>query len=326
MHTRFLTIGTLFMTALLLCGTPAGAAPPGTDPPAWFDEQSPTETFSKTVTLGKAGRFELSNISGDVTVTGTTGDQVVIEAVKRGRTGDDLKRVTIEVLASQGRVEVQTRYPERTRNLNVSVDFTVKVPRDAEVRLHSVSGDIKAGTIDGLLRAETVSGEVDLSAVANLEAAKSVSGDVTIDSASSPGDLSAGSVSGDVVLRNTKAKSLDLSSVSGGISVTGSCDRLAAKSVSGTLRYSGPIARGGRYELQSHSGDVIVETGEQVGFEVTASSFSGDIDSDVALTMTFGGDRESRRGRRQEVRGTFGDGSARLVLTSFSGDIRIVKK
>lgn len=327
MNTKTSAIGTLLVTALLLVGAPAVAAPPGIDPPAWSAGQAQTETFSKTVPLGKAGHFELSNISGDVTVTGTAGDQVVIEAVKRGKTADDLKKVTIEVVASQGRVEVQTRYPQDTRNLNVSVDFTVKVPKDAEVRLHSVSGDVKGSTVDGLFRAETVSGNVTLSAIANLEAAKTVSGDVTVDSASSAGDLSAGSVSGDVVLKGVKARSFDLSSVSGSITVAGSCERLSAKSVSGSIRYGGPLARGGRYEMQSHSGDVIVETGEQVGFEVTASSFSGDIHSDVTLTMTFGGaEREPRRGRRQEIRGTFGDGSAKLVLNAFSGDVRIVKK
>lgn len=327
MNTKLTALGALVVAALLLTGAQAFAAPPGSATPSWLSDQAQTEKFSKTVTIGKAGHFELRNISGDITVTGTSGDQVVIEAMKRGRTTEDLKRVTIEVLASQGRVEVQTRYPEDSRNLNVSVDFTVRVPRDAEVRIHSVSGDVKAGTIDGLLRAETVSGDVDLNAVANLEAAKSVSGDVTVDAAGSAGELTVGSVSGDLRLTNVKAKSVDLNSVSGDITVSGSSDRLAAKSVSGTMRYTGPIARGGRYELQSHSGDVIVETGEQVGFEVTASSFSGDINSDMALTMTFGGaERESRRGRRQEIRGTFGDGSAKLVLTSFSGDIRIVRK
>ncbi|MEW5982386.1 MAG: DUF4097 family beta strand repeat-containing protein [Acidobacteriota bacterium] len=326
MRTKSFTTGAFLVTALMLYGVPANAAAPGIDPPGWSTAQTQTEKFSKTVPLGRAGHFELSNISGDIVVTGVAGDQVVIEAVKRGRTADELKLVTIDVMASQGRVEVETRYPRESRNLNVSVYFTVMVPKDAEVRLNSVSGDIKASTIDGLFRAESVSGDVDINGIGNLEAAKSVSGDVIVESAGSPGELSVGSVSGDLELRNVKARSLDLSSVSGEITVTGSCERLAAKSVSGTLRYAGPLSRGGRYELQSHSGDVIVETGEQVGFEVTASSFSGDINSDVALAMTFGGGREGRRGRRQEIRGTFGDGSAKLVLTAFSGDIRIVRK
>ena len=326
MQTKSFTIGSFLAAILLVHGVAAGAAPPDTDPPSWAGEQTQTEKFSRTVTLGKGGHFELSNISGDIVVTGVSGDQVVIEAIKRGRTADDLKQVTIEVMASQGRVEVQTRYPRSSKNLNVSVDFTVRIPKDAEARLNSVSGDIRAGSIDGLFRAETVSGDVNLNGLGNLEAAKSVSGDVTVDSAASTGDISAGSVSGDVDVRNVKARSLELNSVSGEITVVGSCDRLSAESVSGTLRYNGPLARSGRYEMQSHSGDVIVETGEQVGFEVTASSFSGDIDSDVALTMSFGGGRTERRARRQEIRGTFGDGSAKLVLSSFSGDIRIVKK
>lgn len=63
-----------------------------------------------------------------------------------------------------------------------------------------------------------------------------------------------------------------------------------------------------------------------MGFELNASSFSGTITSDLALTMTFGGDNERGRRRRQEIRGTFGDGSAVLELNAFSGNVRIVKK
>lgn len=63
-----------------------------------------------------------------------------------------------------------------------------------------------------------------------------------------------------------------------------------------------------------------------MGFELNASSFSGTITSDLALTMTSGGDNERGRRRRQEIRGTFGDGSAVLELNAFSGNVRIVKK
>jgi len=44
-----------------------------------------TDTFSKTVRLGRSGTFELSNVAGDITVTGGGGDEVRIQAVKRVR-------------------------------------------------------------------------------------------------------------------------------------------------------------------------------------------------------------------------------------------------
>ena len=313
----------------LLAGTPAWAAV-GVPADGWGG-QDQTEKFSKTVPLPKGGAFDLSNISGNIVITGGAGDQVVIDAVKRGKTADDLKAVQIEVTTTANRVEVRTRYPQERRNVNASVDFTISLPRGAVVNARSVSGDMKVSNVDGILRVETVSGNVAVTSAAQLESAKTVSGDVTVDTAGSAGDIAAASVSGSVKMRAVKAKSIDTNSVSGDVSMTDvTCDRAKANSISGGITFGGPLARGGRYMLQSHSGDVVVQLVGTAGFELNASSFSGDITSAVELTAKVGGesDRQGRQGspRRQSMRGTFGDGGAVLELNSFSGDIKIVKK
>jgi hypothetical protein len=74
--------------------------------------------------------------------------------------------------------------------------------------------------------------------------------------------------------------------------------------------------RSGQYEIRTHAGTVRAILSGEGGFELDASSFSGSIDAQLPIT---GGDRESRR----SVRGTVGDGSARLEVSSFSGDIVI---
>ena len=68
--------------------------------------------------------------------------------------------------------------------------------------------------------------------------------------------------------------------------------------------------------IGDHAGTVRVTLSDEVGFEFDASSFSGSIDAQLPIT---GGGRKSRR----SVRGTVGDGSARLEVSSFSGDIII---
>lgn len=80
-------------------------------------EQS--ERYSKTFRVGATGTLDLANISGDVTVTGGGGTEVVISAVKRARDRDpnrakeQLARVTIEANErGAGRVEVRTVYAD----------------------------------------------------------------------------------------------------------------------------------------------------------------------------------------------------------------------
>jgi len=323
----------ILAAAALLGGTPARAS--------WFavempGDQQQTEKFSKTVPFPAGGSLDLSNISGDIVITGGAGDQVVIDAVKRGKTAEDLKLVQIEVMTTASRVTVRTQYPRERRNVNVSVDFTVTVPRAAGVTVRTVSGDLKLSTIDGALTADSVSGDVTVTSAAQIESAKTVSGNVTVESASREGDLNVASVSGDVRLKGVKAHGIEANSVSGGVTLAEvACSRAHVKSVSGDIVFGGPLAKGGRYMLQSHSGDVTLHVSDKTGFEVHAGTFSGDITSDLPIVSMFGGEGErGQPGRKpksvvgpgQRLEGTFGDGGAILELSAFSGNVKIVNK
>jgi hypothetical protein len=300
-----------------------------------------TERFSRKVKIGRDGRFTLANISGDIVVTGGGGDEVSIEAVKRTR-GDnsELARVQITVDDRAGRVDVRTEHEQNRMDRNrqgdhVSVDYTVTVPASVSVDLHSVSGSVKATGVHGSLRAETVSGDLTVNDAPRLEAAKTVSGDVSLTGVTADGDLSAGSVSGSVRAKGLKARGLDLGSVSGDISVTDvTCERLGVKTVSGGVEYAGGIAKGGRYEINAHSGTVRLQLANPAGFELTANSFSGSIRSELPLTISGEPAQRSDSGSRSRrdsmgshaMRATFGDGSATLVIRTFSGDIVITKR
>jgi DUF4097 and DUF4098 domain-containing protein YvlB len=293
-----------------------------------------TERFSRKVKIGRDGRVSIANISGDIVVTAGSGDEVSIEAVKRTRgSQNELASVHIEVAERQGRVDVQTTHAGRSDH--VSVDYTVTVPLSATLDLHSVSGALKITGVRGSVRAETVSGNVTTTDTPKLESARSVSGNVSLTSASADGDLSAGTVSGNLTAKGMKAHGLDLGSVSGDISLSDvMCDRLGIKSVSGSVEYGGSIAKSGRYDINTHSGTVRLVLASPSGFELNATSFSGSIRSDLPLTI--GGDSARRgrdAGRRRDagfnshsMRATFGDGSATLIIRTFSGDIIIAKR
>src|SRR5262249_11167150 len=242
-----------------------------------------TERFSRKVKIGRDGRVSVQNISGDIVVSGGSGDEVSIEAVKRGRREPaQLAATRIVVEERAGRVDVRTEYDNSRfyRNNNVSVDYTVTVPSGTSVDLKSVSGSVKVTGVKGTVRAESISGNVVTTDTPKVEAAKTVSGNVTLTGIVIDGDLSAGTVSGTVTARGVKAHALELGSVSGDVIVTDvTCDRLNAKSVSGGFEYSGAISRGGVYDVNVHSGTIRFTLANPSGFELTASTFSGNIRS-----------------------------------------------
>jgi opacity protein-like surface antigen len=297
--------------------------------------QEQTDRQSKTVRIGANGELTLENIAGDIVVTRGGGNDATIEVVKtaRARTAEEAREllglVTVTVVERGGRAEVKTIYPSDDRrnyrrNSSVSVNYNVSAPPNTRVTIASVSGSVRVSDIKGDLSANSVSGAVRIANAGRIGGAKSVSGDVEVVDTQSDGPIEAQSVSGSVLLRKLTARRVEVASVSGSVTIEDvQCDRVEAHSVSGNVDFAGALARGGRYELNSHSGDVRVAVAGTAGFEVDANSFSGSVHSDFPLSAQGG---DERRGRRRELRGVFGDGSAVLDITSFSGSVVITKR
>ena len=295
-----------------------------------------TDRQTKTVKIGTDGELSLSNISGDIVVTRGNGSEATIEIVKtaRARTADEAREllglVNVTVTERAGRAEVRTVYPQgdemrrnNRRNVNVSVNYTVSAPAGTRLTVNSISGSIRVSDIKGDVSANSISGTVRVANGGRIAAAKSVSGDVEIVDTQTDGAIEVQSISGGVTLRKVSARRIDVGSVSGAVTVQDTqCDRVEAHSVSGSVEFGGALTKGGRYELNSHSGDVRVVLSGATGFELEANTFSGNIHSDLPLKIQGNDDRT----RRRSIQGVFGDGSAVLSVTTFSGSVAISRR
>ena len=290
-----------------------------------------TERFSKTAHLDQNGTFDLTNISGNIVITGSSGRDVTIEAVKRVQRPNPnaaralLQMIDIQVAEQANRVEVRTVVP-RPRNFPGSVDFTIGVPDETNVTLKMMSGNVRATNISGGLRADVVTGNLVVAAARRIEALKSVSGDIEIVDASADDFVTASTVSGNITVRGLKGRTIQLGTVSGNVRMDDvQSDRLMARAVNGNIDYAGDLARSGRYEFVSHSGDIRLMLSGGTGFEVQANSFSGNVRSEFPVSRRAGaegGGGVTPKG----IRGVFGDASAMLVLRAFSGNIAIARR
>lgn len=304
---------------------------------AWSENQrnfpaSQTDTETRTFAIGANGEFDLENISGDIQIRPGSGRDVTIEIRRhaRGRTESDartgLSRVRVETLHRGDRVTARTVYPnERQSNYSVSVDYIVTAPAGTRVNARTVSGDVTVGAITGDLSVHTTSGDMRITNATRLLTAKTASGDVVLTGVGAEGLLTASTLSGDVTATGVKARRLELTSVSGDVTarqVQSSDVKLA--STSGDLIFDGDLQANGRYTLQTHAGDARLSLDGRTGFQFEASTFTGTVRTDLPLQVqSFGSER--RRANRN-VRGTFGDGSAMVTATSFSGDVIVTKR
>lgn len=291
-----------------------------------------SEKLSKVMKTSGTVTVVVQNFSGDITVTGAPASEVRVDATKvaRARDASEAKPVleaTQLIIEQQGdRVEIRVpvhKWKEH-RWSAPTVDFAIVVPSGATLDVKSVSGDIEVSGVKGVVAAETVSGNVTASTLAGQASLKSVSGDVRVNASTVTGDVTVNSVSGGVTATGLRARGVSASTVSGDIAlVDASCDRATVKSMSGNVKVAGALNKSARYELKSHSGDVFVFVDGKTGFELDATTWSGELSSELKLSGPAAAGEEGSGMRQRTLQGVFGDGSARIEATSFSGSVTV---
>jgi DUF4097 and DUF4098 domain-containing protein YvlB len=292
-----------------------------------------TDRQTQTLALGASGLLELNNVSGDISVTAGSGRDVRIEIVRTSRARTDaeaklgLDQVKVAVDHRGERATVRAVYPEQTRQsrqsqpYSVSITYTVTAPAATRVSITTVSGDVVVRDLKGDLSAEVVSGDITITGASQVTNVRAISGDVTLRDSGSASNLSAGTLSGTVLLERVKARRVGVDVTGGDIILRDvEAENAQLKTLSGDVEFAGSLARGGRYELQSHSGDVQLAAAGGAGFELQVQTFNG------SIAAPDDGDFRNVTKSRRSLRGTVGDGSAIVTITTFSGDVTIVRK
>ena len=252
-----------------------------------------SEAFSQTVRLLPGGTFDLLSGTGDVTVNGGAGREARIEAIKRvrdtagERARTAINQVRIDVAERGGNVEVRTIQPRgRSR---VTVEYTITVPENTNLILRSTSGNLHV---------------------------QNMAGD----------ELSANTISGRITLRGLTSRMLDLHSVMGDVLLHDiEARRAFVQTTSGNLEYAGRLVSAGRYQLQTHRGNIRFVPSGEPGFDLEAMTYSGDLRTDFVLKMLA--PLAGRQGRRppKMLRGTVGNAGALVKASTFSGNVEVVK-
>jgi hypothetical protein len=233
--------------------------------------------------MGQGQTLEVQGIVGSIRTVLASGDQVEVVALKRGER-EDFPQVAVEMAEAGDRIVIcavygswnhgqdrchpdhrggSDREDRRHRNvdMDVSVDYEVRLPAGVEFDGTLVSGDIRAESLRSDVHANTVDGDITVS----------TSGRAWV---------------------NTVAGNLDIE-----------------------------MGDYGQGDLEFHtvSGDIILWLPADLGADVSFSSLSGDLDSELELAI------QSRRDRwvGSRIRGTLGGGGREISLQTISGDVEI---
>src|SRR5467141_4265559 len=216
----------LFSTVVVLAG--------------WNSGPSVSGAFDRNYNVSGPLRLELTNASGDVDITGSADGKVQVRGEVRAsgfgfdnpqkRLDDTLANPPIEQRGDTIRIG-----KEMSRMRNVSIAYTIQVPRDTEISatvasgaqtIRGVRGPVRVQAASGAIRVEKIDRDVQLSTASGSVSASDIGNDVRVSSAS--GSVTVSKVRGDVDVN----------------------------AISGVLRISNP---GGRVEAGTASGDVDIQ-------------------------------------------------------------------
>lgn len=204
--------------------------------------QTNTETVDKTLSLAPGGTLKLKTFSGRVRITGGSGDQVVIKAVRRAKQ-DRLDDIKLEITQSGNTIEVDAnhRLVERRNDNVVETDFEIQVPARTRLDIKTFSAPV---TVIGVNEDQHIDG---------------FSSSVTIESAEwGDHDLDINTFSGGVRLRlpATARGSIDFNTFSGHFE----SDLPVTLNNSSRRNFRGSLNGGGNgdFKLKTFSGDVSI--------------------------------------------------------------------
>ena len=279
-----------------------------TPAPGWAQSSNNAGALDTTVAFDARGTVIVTCPGGAVIVTGADRGEIRVRARTESgaiRFTSNGSRAILEPAAgrrcSDGRYEITVPTGARVSASSRSGSVEVRGVR-GDVEIHTQSADVDVRNAGARLDVETLSGDIDVQGVASDASISTVSGDVTLGGAR--GDVEIETVSGDLQLRDVIAK------------------QVRTRTTSGDVEFTGQILGDGRYEFNTHSGEIRLQLPANVGAQLSVSTFSGGIDSDFPITLKAG---EHGIGAAQAKRLAFtlGQGSARIIAETFSGDITL---
>ena len=247
---------------------------------------------------------------------------VVIHNVANGRIEvKSWKNPEVDVLATQSSDKIAFDMEQVGDRIDVTanvIDASAQ-PRELETSLQlnvPEETELQLKTENGLIYVEQVRGDMTLESVA--------------------GDVHLKEVSGYIIVRTTEgslvctqcAGKLDFKSISGGAQILQpSLTNVSLFSTSGNILFDGDFVRTGLYTMKSGKGTVEVRFSGNDSFDLKAQTAIGTVDNQASAFL-----KPDSHGIKRWTKfthgliGTFGQGLAKVELSSYSGTIRILKR
>ncbi|MDZ7836677.1 MAG: DUF4097 family beta strand repeat-containing protein [Actinomycetota bacterium] len=255
---------------------------------------------SEVFDLSAIDNISIDTVSTDINIMATDGDQIKVDFYGQVSTNINKNKPELVVYQSQDKLNIEIVQPKGIY-FGINIQDTVLDVYIPQNNFDSFSVSTTSGSCNiKQLEAENfaynnVSG--DLNAIGfqtDNSRLKSTSGDIMLTGYT--GNIEARSISGDVILKDGRAnENINVETTSGKVDI-----------------YQDHASS---MDLSSISGEINIQMDRQAEFYLSIGTISGDIENRFPVSVTSASDRD--------LEGTVGNGDARVLIKTTSGDISI---
>jgi DUF4097 and DUF4098 domain-containing protein YvlB len=292
-------------------------------------------TFDRNYVVTGPIRLELASASGSVNIAGSADGKVHVRGEVRAsgfgsespqkRLDDTLANPPVEQRGDTIRIG-----KEISRVRNVSIDYTIQVPRDTEVSsslasgaqtIRSVRGPVKAQAASGSIRVEKIEGYTQLTTASGAVSATDIGNDLRVSSGSGTvtvsnvrGDVSVNAIAGVIRVSHPGGR-IEADTGSGEVEIQGAANDVKAHAASGRVSVQGNPGANSYWELKTLSGAVQLGVPAAANLHLSAEAVSGEIRTDIPIVVEEQG--------KHSLRAHMGSGGGRVDVHTVSGEIRL---
>jgi len=238
------SIRVVLLSTLILLGAQAAAV-----------AEKFTERFEETYRVDADVSIILSNTNGNVSISIWDQDAVELVAEKQvsSRNAETAReafeKLEIVVNESTGRLEIETIHPSAMhgffnwvfgRSTNASVRYHLKVPRQAELTLRTVNGNVTTAGSQGSQHLRSTNGRIEVESAARRVDAHTTNGSIRVE------------------VRGTSELEIELGTTNGSITLqlpTDARGTLEARTVNGSVKTDIPVTLQGSASRKHVRGD-----------------------------------------------------------------------
>jgi DUF4097 and DUF4098 domain-containing protein YvlB len=274
------------------------------------------EEVEKSAQADPRGEVVISNVAGEVRVTGWDRNEVHVSA----DLSDDDQR--LEFRTSGARTTIEVMLP-KGRSYHGSTDLVVQVPRNSSLTMTTVSADQTIKDVRGMQRLQAVSGMIQTELWNEDLELKNVSGEVSVRGHNGKGAMRVTTVSGGVRLDDVGPE-MELNTVTGDMNVRVSeLSKARIRTTNGNLELrASKLTDDVRIDAEGINGDLRFRLPRTLDAEIDISTFNGEIDN------CFGPEphKTSEYGPGNALRFKEGNGDGRIRIKALNGTVEICNR